>query len=369
MKEHLIDGACPGPYQTVCADLDGDGRPDILVTCPGKGLIQWYQAPDWKKRAVISNLHEVLDFAPFDLDGDGHLELAVIHEFHLSPSTNGGKIVWLKRGRTLDEEWSVHPIDALPTAHRLRWARLGAWGPHSKRRELVVAPILGAGAQPKRERAVPAGLFYYRIPDDPAAGPWERHLIDDALPLQHGIRVQDINEDGLDEILSASAAGTHIYYPRAESGGLTFRKQQLHPAESSEVYWAPKGPRGGPMVATVEPWHGNMVCVYTPPAGGQGPWLRTVLDDTLADGHALWCADVDGDGETEILAGYRGAGTGLNLYKREDAEGRRWKKTVLDSHMACQGIFGAPLLSHRTDIVACGGSTNNVKLYENTGRP
>ena len=368
MKEHLIDGNCPGPYQIVCADIDRDGKQDILVTCPGRGLIQWYQAPDWKKRTIVSNLHEALDLAPFDLDGDGELELAVIHEFHLSPTTNGGNIVWLKRGKSLDEEWSLHHIDAIPTAHRLRWAHLGAFGKGSRRRELVVAPILGAGAQTKREREVPAGLFYYRIPDDPVNGRWERHMIDDKLPVQHGIRVQDVNGDGLDEILSASAAGTHIYYPQPGSGGLTFRKQQIHPSESSEVYWVRKGPHGRPMIATVEPWHGNMVCVYTPPATEGMPWSRTMIDDTMADGHALWCADVDGDGEVEILAGYRGKGTSLNLYKREDADGKRWKKTVLDNHMAAQGIFGASILTSRTDIVACGGGTNNVKLYENTGR-
>ena len=33
---------------------------------------------------------------------------------------------------------------------------------------------------------------------------------------------------------------------------------------------------------------------------------RTVLDSPLNDGHALWVADVDGDGDDEVFAGHRG---------------------------------------------------------------
>ena len=48
-----------------------------------------------------------------------------------------------------------------------------------------------------------------------------------------------------------------------------------------------------------------------PPASYQ----RLVLDNTLAEGHALVVADFDGDGQDEIVAGWRAGGGGLNLYK------------------------------------------------------
>lgn len=362
LRETLIDGACPSPYQVAVADLNQDRKPDILVTCPGKGLIQWYEAPDWKKRVIQSHLHPgALDLAAYDLDGDGDLELAVLDEFHLTPSTDGGRILWLDRGASLDEEWTLYPIDAIPTAHRLRWAQLDL----GRRKQLVVAPILGAGADQKKPRSVPATLNYYRIPDRPREGKWERHVIDTGLPVQHGVQVRDVDGDGLEEVLTASAAGTIIFHSLPENGGLTFRKQYIHPSESSEVFWSPRGPRDGPMIATIEPWHGHQVCVYLPPSEGMGLWYRVLLDDTLDNGHALWCADVDGDGQDEIIAGYRGKGTSIHVYHREDADGKRWKKTVLDSAIACEGLYGARVTTRGTDLVACGGSTHNVKLYEN----
>ena len=33
-----------------------------------------------------------------------------------------------------------------------------------------------------------------------------------------------------------------------------------------------------------------------------------MIDTTLKEGHALWVADVDGDGDDEVFAGYRGPG-------------------------------------------------------------
>lgn len=363
LHEHLIDANCPGPYQVAAVDLTGDGNNDIVVSCPGKGLIQWYEAPTWRKRALHSNLPGMLDFAAYDLDGDGELELAVIHEFHLAPATDGGKILWLDRGKSLDEEWNAYEIDAIPTAHRLRWANLTGRG----KKQLVVAPILGVGADVKKPREIGGTLEYYRIPDDPRTGKWERHRIDADLPVQHGLQIRDVNRDGVDEILSASGAGTHIYYPTVQDGALSFRKQQIHPSESSEVFWSEHGPRGRPMIATVEPWHGNQVCVYLPPPSGEGRWTRIQLDDTLDGAHALACLDVDGDGQDEILAGYRGKGTSINVYHREDAEGRLWKKTVLDNQIACEGMFVARMSGgKRTDLVACGGGTHNVKWYQNS---
>ena len=52
------------------------------------------------------------------------------------------------------------------------------------------------------------------------------------------------------------------------------------------------------------------MAIYVEQSDGRWPLKRTVIEDTLKQGHAVWAADLDGDGADEILIGHREAGTG-----------------------------------------------------------
>jgi len=56
-------------------------------------------------------------------------------------------------------------------------------------------------------------------------------------------------------------------------------------------------------VTAIEPWHGNQVAVYMQKGR---EWERKVIDDGLLDGHTIVTGDFDGDGNDEIVAGFRG---------------------------------------------------------------
>ena len=85
-------------------------------------------------------------------------------------------------------------------------------------------------------------------------------------------------------------------------------------------------------IATLEPFHGNVVAVYTKGPGGKGlkgPWRRTILD-VFGDpneagegaGHHVMTADFDGDGDDEFLMALRGPWPwqGVFYYKCIDVE-------------------------------------------------
>ena len=136
----------------------------------------------------------------------------------------------------------------------------------------------------------------------------------------------------------------------------------------------------GAFVATIEPWHGNEVVVYTGPGGGQEP-RRTVLDDKLRWGHAVWCADLDGDGADELIVGVRDdpnpkAGDtftdrrGVRVYKCTDGKGERWDRVLVDEGgVAVEDLTVADLNADgRPDLIACGRQTKNVRIYWNQGK-
>jgi hypothetical protein len=129
-------------------------------------------------------------------------------------------------------------------------------------------------------------------------------------------------------------------------------------------------------IATIEPWHGNQVVVYTPPDDPNGLWDRHVVDDKLKWGHAVWCADLDGDGDEELVIGVRddlsmksGERRGIRIYKASDGKGAKWSRQLVDEGgVAVEDAAAADLNGDgRVDIVAVGRQTKNARIYWNEG--
>ena len=133
---------------------------------------------------------------------------------------------------------------------------------------------------------------------------------------------------------------------------------------------------GSPFVATIEPWHGSELVVWQLDVrnmlkgmvkglftGNHSSEImsRTVIDNTLDDGHALWVADVDGDGDDEVFAGHRGKAPRVSIY---DFDGKSWNRTVIDTAITAQDLRGGDLDGDGVpDVVAIGGKSHNVVWY------
>ena len=106
--------------------------------------------------------------------------------------------------------------------------------------------------------------------------------------------------------------------------------------------------------------------VYVPE---QQQWKRVVIEDKMDNGHALAVGDLNGDGRDEIVAGFRGKGCRLTLYRAADSHGEHWRSTVLDGAIAGADCIVSDFTGDgKPDIVCIGASTHNLKLYENMGK-
>ena len=94
-------------------------------------------------------------------------------------------------------------------------------------------------------------------------------------------------------------------------------------------------------------------------------------------GHAVWCADLDADGDDELIIGQRdpnkpGAngpkGPGVFVFdaKHGASPAAFERHTLDDGGMACEDAVAADLDGDgRVDIIAGGRATHNVKIYWN----
>jgi hypothetical protein len=200
--------------------------------------------------------------------------------------------------------------------------------------------------------------------------------IDESLTVLHGLWVSDLDNDGRDEILTASFEGLSLFHFEGVGAAGQWRKEPVGEGAppvsqqpgaargSTEVAPGRLGSRS--IIAAIEPWHGHQLVIYTPPERPGKLWSRHVLDDALSEGHALVVADFDQDGVDEIVAGWRGGQGGVALYDLKDAEGLRFNKHVIDEGIAAEGAVACDInMNGRVDLVVIAGRTKNLVWYEN----
>ncbi len=357
---HTIATEFAGGYQAVAADLNADGRPDVIALSTRLTELVWYENPGWERHVIADGLSRMINVSAHDVDRDGIPELALAHGFSSTYADSVGIVSLLTHQGDPRAIWSMREIDRVPTTHRLRWADVDGRGG----KVLVSAPLIGdESLRPEFDDTL--SLLWYR------PGDWERReMTAEERGVVHGIGVGPWTDADRDAVLSASFLGVHVH--EFADGGWT----RTHLAAGDPSDWPASGAseaQAGRLgserfVATIEPWHGHQVVVYRQAAGG-GAWARRVLDPSIEDGHTVVVADLDGDGRDEVIAGERRGRQSVYVY-RLGAGQADWSRQVLDDgDMGAGGCAVADLnLDGRPDVICAGSRTANLKWYENAGR-
>ncbi len=357
-------------YAVLCEDVDADGDTDIVAL--NESQVAWWSNPSWQKRVVLDGKTEAdnVAIAAHDITGDGKLEFAIGAAWRPSDTQGGGTLQWIRRKSDPDEEWELHSLGNEPTTHRMRWADTDGDG----RSELIVAPLHGRGTSGP-EHWVGQGLRLLALSPSasPSSAPWGEEVIDDTFHIAHNFWVLDFDGDPADELLVASYEGVHLL-DRGREGrwnktklGTGFVGESINGAGEVKLGRLASGKR---YIATVEPWHANNIVIYDEPAAPLTPWKRTVAVRRLNGGHALWTADLDGDGDQELAFGWRLKGSmpydrpGVAVYDPTSGDIQ-----IVDwGGMATEDLTVADLNGDgRPEIVAAGRATHNLKIYWNEG--
>jgi hypothetical protein len=379
-------------YAVTVADVDGNNKPDVVAVT--EDTVVWYENPGWARHDIIrkATVRDNVCIQPYDIDGDGKIDFALGAGWHPSDMKNPSTLQWL--GRDAEGRWQVHPIRYdEPTLHRLRWGTVKGEGTGKK--QLVVAALQGRGTRgPNWGIGEGVRVLVYDVPEKPTEAEWPSDVADSSLHTIHNLQLIDLNGDRRDEIVLAAWEGVFVL-ERNVAGRWTRTRigqgnQESQPSKGSSEVKVGRLQGGGSYVATIEPWHGFQAVIYTPPSksaeGGSTPpgappplWSRTVIAEPLQWGHAVWCANLDDDGDEELIIGQRDpnkAGTsaprgpGVFVFDpRSDAQTGALsfeRHTVDDGGVGCEDAMAADLDGDgRLDIIAGGRSTHNVRIYWN----
>lgn len=360
-------------YAVSLVDVNADGKLDVVVVDTERVL--WYENPNWNRRVVTegTTVRDNVCLAAHDIDGDGQLDFALGAGWKGLSSEAQGTIQWLARGATLDEPWTVRHIGEEPSVHRMRFADLAGDG----KAELLVLPLLGAGTTGPAFDQRSVRLLGFSIPDRPAADRWPMEVLNEELHVAHNFWPTDFNGDGKLDLLIVSFEGVSLLERNDDNTwrrtliGAGYQVEGAPSRGASEI--KPGGLASGEKyIATIEPWHGFQVVVYTRPAEGETLWQRHVLDEQLKWGHAVWCANLDADADEELVIGVRDQldeanPAGVRIYDpaRGDDGALTWTRQLVDpAGVAVEDAAAADLNGDGlVDIVAVGRATKNARIY------
>ncbi len=365
-------------YAVRAIDMNDDRKLDIAIVDSKRVL--WLENPTWKEHVIYSTPDAKADnvcFAPHDVDKDGLLDFGIGADWQPNNSATGGSIGWLQqkpRG-----VWTYHPLTEEPTTHRMHWVELT---PGEK--SLVVAPLKGKGSAAPGFEQTSVRLLALN-PTSSLQDKWPIRVLNDQLHVMHNFHLTDLDNDQRVDLLCASYEGA-TWLRLDEKGNvkssdrLGVGQEQAPPASGSSEIRDGRLANKRPFIATVEPWHGDKIVVYVAPMdwtpnAPQKPWPRLVIDDQLAWGHAVACANLDGDPEDELIIGVRdnksdSARCGVRVYDCANGDGQAWTRTLVDpGAVAVEDLIAADIdADGRIDIVAVGRATHNAKIYFNKAK-
>ena len=259
---YITEGELPGAYDVAVADFDRDGDLDIAASSWRKGnQFAWFENRNghFFKHIIEQDIAETRTICAVDINGNGNVDL-------LGTAAEGNQVVWYENpGDPVNKPWKKHLIDTAPRPIHGHPADMDGDG------DVDIVMAFGFG----KEDSAYHQVAWYENDGNPEQCPWKKHLICEYFPNAFEAVAADIDGDGDMEVV-ATAWG--------ERGRVALFKHQGDP---------------------------------------RGTWEVQILKENWSKANQVFVADLDGDGLLDIVASAERGSNELRWWRNDGPVGNR----------------------------------------------
>ena len=355
--KQIISSSTDGAQSVFAIDIDGDGDTDAVSAALQGNQIAWYENDNedgstWTKR-VIASVSQGTAVHAADVDGDTDIDIF---------SSAGSYIRWHENDGATPPVWTSHTIASNVTSAVDVWAGDIDGDGH----------IDAVSASVTLDRIT----WYENVNGDGSL--WTAHVVTSNVDGLQAIDGADVDGDGDIDLLGVAGGNTLNKVSWFENGNAwlehkisnfpTYPSPYLGQLESvhavdidddGDIDVLASGANANPFNSTGNIWlWRNTAALNDPPS-----WSRLTLDS--AQGDAVFAADLDGDGDQDVIKTHR-TNDDVSWYENLNGTGTSWKKTKIGTADGGRDVFAADVDGDGDfDILAASSTDDTVAWYEN----
>lgn len=317
--EEIVDPAGSGDCKAV-ADINGDGKLDLLLAgSPGEDLA-WYAWPFWQRTVIgLANVEFTTDMAAGDVDGDGDPDIVV------ADGGSGSNLLWFRNPAP-----QGNPSDGGAWQRRT----IGAANDHVK--DIELADYNGDGRMDVAARTHGTVWIFFAT----STGSWTRVAIRQGLSGE-GMASGDVDGDGDSDIV-LPRMWLENPEPAQDAASASWPSHTIDSGlyVDAKVLIADLDGDGAPEVAYSPSEGSGSVRWYNPTNGDpRGQWTARTVISNLPGCHTLQAGDVDRDGDLDLALAQMHTHGGQVLIALNGGGGTSWTQVPLGSGGIHNGVL------------------------------
>ena len=283
-SEYTIDGDFTHPAEVYAADVDGDGRTDILGSAYDAALISWWRNDGgdpsaWVENSIKEGYHGAHDVWAGDLDDDGDTDVVGV-------AAEDDEIAWWRNEGGDPIQWSEQVIDdQVDYPCRVEAVDID----HDGRLDVLAA------IWTDREVA-----WWRNGGGDPIV--WDKQIIRSNYTGAHGIHSADLDDDGdIDVIGAAMNLGDVTIWWNEGGDPISWSEQVVAGNFNGAGYVYSHDIDGDGDLDIVGSSWGSGGIAWWQNGGGGNTWTKHTIIQGVGQTSSVYADDIDGDGDIDIL--------------------------------------------------------------------